>query len=272
MAVSKLNPGQAAWPDQPMPMMMTEARIRELLVAKLSASAAGQGAAFISELFVDGFQRRADLVMANGSLAAFEIKSERDTLERLDGQLECYQRLFELVTVVCAERHLQGVLDRADPVVGVWAISNTGKVRHVRQARKGAPLSQTNWVSHLPVDELRALLRASGLSGNGSRTELSERASEIAAYRVRTFVLDYLKRRDQRIEKLRQRRRESRLLTNPPAQSRDERLRAFLEQVSTAATVATPRLVKAQTSSSPISSSSSGPSVRWPEKSICRAR
>lgn len=182
---------------------MNELEIKTLLQAKLAASHHGQGAAFVSELFIDAFARRADLVMANGKLSAFEIKSDRDTLDRLDGQLETYLKLFEQVTVVCAERHQAGVESRAPDGVGVWVLAVDGSLKVLRKAKTHKQESHESWLSFLPVDELRVLLAAHGLKRTGTRDVLVTRASDIAIKNVRQYVLDFFKsRREQRIAKI----------------------------------------------------------------------
>lgn len=182
---------------------MNELEIKSLLQAKLAASQHGQGAAFVSELFIDEFARRADLVMANGKLSAFEIKSEKDSLDRLDGQLETYLRLFEQVTVVCAERHQAGVEERVPDGVGVWVLSVDGSVKILRKAKTHKQTSHQSWLSFLPVDELRNLLTEHGLQRAGTRDVLVTRASGIAIKHVRQYVLDFFKnRRAERIAKI----------------------------------------------------------------------
>lgn len=182
---------------------MNELEIKTLLQAKLAASPHGQGAAFVSELFIDAFARRADLVMANGKLSAFEIKSDRDTLDRLDGQLETYMRLFEQVTVVCAERHQAGVEERVPDGVGVWVLALDGHISVLRKAKTHKQVSHQSWLSFLPVDELRGLLAAHGLQRSGARDVLLTRASSIAIKHVRQYVLDFFKnRREVRIAKI----------------------------------------------------------------------
>lgn len=182
---------------------MNELEIRALLQAKLAESHHGQGAAFVSELFIDSFARRADLVMANGKLSAFEIKSERDTLERLDGQLETYLRLFEQVTVVCAERHQAGVQERIPDGVGVWVLSENGSFKVLKRAKTHRQTSHQSWLSFLPVDELRNLLAEHGLHRSGTRDALVSRASGIELKQVRQYVLNFFKnRREERIAKI----------------------------------------------------------------------
>lgn len=182
---------------------MNELEIRALLQAKLAESHHGQGAAFVSELFIDSFARRADLVMANGKLSAFEIKSEKDTLDRLDGQLVTYLKLFEQVTVVCAERHQAGVLDRAPDGVGVWILLESGSFKVVKRAKTLKQVSHNSWLSFLPVDELRNLLAKHELQRSGTREALTIRASSIALTNVRQYVLDFFKnKREARIQKI----------------------------------------------------------------------
>lgn len=182
---------------------MNELQIKALLQAKLASSQHGQGAAFVSELFIDDFSRRADLVMANGKLSAFEIKSEKDTLERLDGQLATYMRLFEQVTVVCAERHKAGVEERVPDGVGVWVLTADGIIKIQRRAKTYKQTSHQSWLSFLPVDEIRNLLATQGIHRSGTRDVLVARATVIDIKLVRQYVLDFFKnRREERIAKI----------------------------------------------------------------------
>jgi hypothetical protein len=50
---------------------------------------------------------RADVAVINGSLHAFEIKSDSDSLERLPGQIEAYRGVFEYVTLICGRRLIE---------------------------------------------------------------------------------------------------------------------------------------------------------------------
>ena len=244
---------------------MTEAEIRAALIAKLAATPAGHGAAFIVEMFLDGFARRADLVMANGKLAAFEIKSVRDTLDRLEGQLESYQRFFEQVTIVCAEKHVAAVKLQAPQQVGITAVTRGNKLTAVRAPKTVAP-SLAAWISFLPVDELRVLLREHGLRSAGTRDDLVLAADALPLSAARSFVLTYLKRRQARIDALVKKKAERRVAEGTQTISPTDRLAAFMRQSQEPGSLmATPR----QTSYSEpsIASSASPPSARRLEKS-----
>lgn len=50
---------------------------------------------------------RIDVAVINGELHGFELKSARDTLGRLPGQASLYSEVFDRVTLVAAEKHLE---------------------------------------------------------------------------------------------------------------------------------------------------------------------
>jgi hypothetical protein len=207
---------------------MNEAEIRSALIARLASSPEADGAAFIRELFLDGFTRRADLVVANGKLAAFEIKSDRDNLDRLAGQLETYCRYFERVTVVCTQRHLEGVRARASDGVGIWVMGDTGTVTLAKPTSSRRISTVLNWLSFLPVDELRLLLKSAGRKKNGTRADLIARANLLAVAAVRSFVLSYFKRRHERIKAIVSRRARLVSTRQQTFAGAEERLREFL--------------------------------------------
>lgn len=70
---------------------------------------------------------RIDLVVINGALNGFEIKSEADTLARLPSQAVSYGAVFDTVTLVLADKHRAD----ADALIPAWwgvtlATSTTG--------------------------------------------------------------------------------------------------------------------------------------------------
>lgn len=75
---------------------------------------------------------KADLVMLNGTSTAYEIKSERDKLDRLGAQISSYSEVFSSVTVLCAEKHLEAVLDIAPNYVGVSVLTDRFQISNIR--------------------------------------------------------------------------------------------------------------------------------------------
>lgn len=49
---------------------------------------------------------RIDVAVINGELCGYELKSDRDTLERLPAQADLYSKVFDRVSLVVGEKHL----------------------------------------------------------------------------------------------------------------------------------------------------------------------
>lgn len=62
---------------------------------------------------------RIDIAVVNGSINGFEIKSERDTLDRLSGQQQIYSRALNQVTIVAGGSHIHKVLSSVPEWWGV---------------------------------------------------------------------------------------------------------------------------------------------------------
>lgn len=82
--------------------------------------------------------RRADLVAASKvaqATYAFEIKSDNDTLVRLDGQLQDYRNTYNYVYVVTTDKYISAVKN-----YGLWfgilLIDHIGNISLVRDARR----------------------------------------------------------------------------------------------------------------------------------------
>lgn len=75
---------------------------------------------------------KADVVVLNGTATAYEIKSERDSTSRLQGQLENYRQTFASVNVVVSESHLDTVLRNTPEDVGVITLSKRFRLQTVR--------------------------------------------------------------------------------------------------------------------------------------------
>lgn len=88
-------------------------------------------ASIVDEFRVGG--NKADLVMLNGTSNAFEIKSERDRLDRLCTQVSSYSEVFAEVTVLCAEKHLRAVQDTVPDFVGVSVLTERFQISKVRK-------------------------------------------------------------------------------------------------------------------------------------------
>lgn len=157
-------------------------------------------ATIINEMVVANWSRRADLAIANGSLQAFEIKSDFDSLKRLDGQLKIFKSSFEKVTIVCAPKFTCEVSKRVSSDVGVVEFqSNNGSVRF-KVIQKGRICSRLNKVAYLDFllkTELKDLLNQHGITFSNElhRDCLEVLASKISLNKIRDFVIASIKNR-----------------------------------------------------------------------------
>ncbi len=96
---------------------MRDADVRHVLRRRLDEKYGGDASTIIvEELGLCSGSVRADMAVVNGNLKGYEIKSERDTLDRLLAQAEVYNRVFDTVTIVVADRHLK----TAEALVPAW--------------------------------------------------------------------------------------------------------------------------------------------------------
>lgn len=77
---------------------------------------------------------KADLVILNGTSTAYEIKSDRDKLDRLETQVVSYSEVFASVAVLCAEKHLQAVLAAVPEFVGVSVLTDRFQISSFRKS------------------------------------------------------------------------------------------------------------------------------------------
>ena len=103
---------------------------------------------------------KADVAILNGTATAYEIKSERDSLSRLEQQLCAYRRVFPKVYVISGENHLDDVLSSVPPNVGVMKLSSRYQISTVREAKNDPErISSEDIFSSLRTSEAKQLLR-----------------------------------------------------------------------------------------------------------------
>ncbi|KGS05894.1 sce7726 family protein [Burkholderia pseudomallei] len=183
---------------------LNEAAIKAIVIDHLFEKGMLRDAVLINEMVVANWSRRADLAVANGRLTAFEIKSDLDTLSRLDGQVETYLQRFDKVVIVTTEKFFREVLLRTPERVGVWVLTQA-ETQHgyrVRTARPGraTDVKRTEALcGFLLQTELSSFLRSQGfaIEADRSRTTLTNLAGHVPTSRLRGFVLEAIKKRYQ---------------------------------------------------------------------------
>jgi hypothetical protein len=97
--------------------LTTDIEIRKALKENLAAAfLADPHTLILEELGLRHGATRVDMVVVNGCLHGFEIKSDRDSLRRLPRQVKMYSEILDYVTLVVGQRHA----DKATPTTPNW--------------------------------------------------------------------------------------------------------------------------------------------------------
>lgn len=174
-----------------------EVRLKAAIIDRLFDRAhIDDDAVLISEMTVANWSRRADVVLANGCLWAFEVKSELDSLSRLSGQLDAFTTHFEKVCVVCAPCFETGARALLPEGVGLWVVEGDGIPRE-RVRPRYTRLTKTAAVGLMKANELRALLTCNGFKGVSDvpRSRLVELAMQLPTGDLASAARDAVKRR-----------------------------------------------------------------------------
>ncbi|MBZ4402026.1 sce7726 family protein [Myxococcus sp. AS-1-15] len=90
---------------------MRDIDVRTALLRDLRAAHAGESDTLIlDELGLEHGDVRVDVAVINGELHGYELKSERDTLERLPRQVTAYSAVLDKATLVVGRKHLEKAL------------------------------------------------------------------------------------------------------------------------------------------------------------------
>lgn len=76
----------------------------------------------------------ADFIIINGCAQVYEIKTELDTLQRLNGQLKNYYKAFKFVNVITDEKYVVEIEKRVDSDIGIYTLTRKNQIHCVRKA------------------------------------------------------------------------------------------------------------------------------------------
>lgn len=161
-------------------MAMNERKIKLLLLQRFM----DEPPDFIgSEIPFAHGKRRLDLLTVNGDRShVYEIKSERDSLRRLDQQLEDYLRTFNFTTIVCTNRHLRECR-KVGKAVGIILVEDQLNLVWVRKPRGRMRLDKESLASLIVSSDIRSL---------SSRSDLENQISPSSAIgEVREYLTKY---------------------------------------------------------------------------------
>jgi hypothetical protein len=117
----------------------------------------------IDELGLKNGEIRADIVVLNGKMFGYEIKTDKDNLLRLSSQVSAYSDVFHQAYVITGERHLKKVMDKLPEWWGVYRINiseeNFISFSLVRPAKKNAQRNPFTLAQLLWKEEVIKLLK-----------------------------------------------------------------------------------------------------------------
>lgn len=189
MPSSTLRPDSQT-PEKTCPSMESvdhDHQLRVLLKRHL-ATRVGEGDLVVDEFLLAYGAARADVALVNGHLEGFEIKAGKDTLVRLERQIQAYDRVFEFSWVVTTKEHLAGVRNLVPRQWGLMVASSdgvTGSLKPVRKANRNKNREADHLARLLWRDELLAKLQDLGIArGLKSKPKVALYAALAAAVPV----------------------------------------------------------------------------------------
>lgn len=175
---------------------MRDIDIRNVLKPKLAKRFASSEALIVEELGFLSHAARADVAVINCALHAYEIKSERDTLERLDRQSDLYVQQFHYVTIVTAECHLSGVLATVPATFGIMVARRfkNGRIS-IADIRKANRTSQAvEKIAHMFWwEEALNVLNRHGLAKGAKRLKVDQLRAKLLGHFSATQLLAELR-------------------------------------------------------------------------------
>ncbi len=145
---------------------------------------------------------RIDMAVINGQIHGFEIKSEQDTLYRLEQQLEVYSKTLDRLTLVTNKKHLAELRNVLPSWCGIMVVDAAGNIHEKRTAKKNRNIDPDSLVQLLWRDEAIDILRQLGQHKRLSQPNrvLWERiASSITIEDLNARVRETLKTRGARV-------------------------------------------------------------------------
>jgi len=159
-------------------------------------------ARIVDEMSVLTGECRIDVALINGRLEGFEIKSDGDSLARLPRQAMAYGRVFDRLTMVCAERHVDSAVSLLPEWWGIEVAEQRGsRTRIIRKrAARANPALEPQAIAQLlwraeALSALEKLDAAQGLRSKPRRTLWSALAEAAPRHQLRAMVRETLRAR-----------------------------------------------------------------------------
>lgn len=157
----------------------------------------------LDELGLEHGKCRADIAVINGHLDGFEIKSDKDSLNRLVSQITVYNAVFDHASIVLTDRHLNEATRLTPEWWGMILVTedlHSGlNFKTIRPPRLNSTVNDYAVAQLLWREEAQEVLMNLGVRG----MQLREKRSNLYYYivemmssqSIRRLVREYLKKR-----------------------------------------------------------------------------
>lgn len=179
------------------PMPLYEAEMKVMLLNHLFAKGVvSNGDTILNEFTFNKFERRIDLaVLTQNQLLGIEIKSEVDSLSRLEGQLLEYQNYFDKVIVFVADKHVKNSLKIINGNEELIAYCD-GKFSCKKRGKITKTKNKLHYIRMMRANELAKLCNFFGQGATAlSRKKLEIEAEKIPIKHLREWSFHFLKER-----------------------------------------------------------------------------
>src|SRR5699024_8932469 len=103
---------------------LDDKEIRSSLTSRLSTY---KNTRIFEEVTVPSGKARADVIAINGHIVAYEIKSDFDSIKRLESQIPEYDKNFEMNYIVVGTKHYDSILNIVPYYWGIIVVKKTKK-------------------------------------------------------------------------------------------------------------------------------------------------
>ncbi len=172
------------------PKRLRDSNIRPVLLRELKIRFSDKRHDLILEEFGCN-AARIDIAVVNGALHGFEIKSDCDSLERLEIQIPEYSKIFDYVTLISGKRLLESARSKVPVWWGISVAMRTDDsviITKMREPKKNPDLDSSSLAEMLWKRETIQCLQRSGFRQFSATQPVDELRTEV----VRLIPVDDL--------------------------------------------------------------------------------
>ena len=157
----------------------------------------------IDELGLNHGRCRADIAVVNGHLIGYEIKSNNDSLRRLENQIESYNAVFDKISVIVGDRYINSIQSHIPiwwgVILSVRGPRGAVNFDLIRKAKTNKSIDPISIAQLLWRNEAEEILRQKKLPPKILRQHrgvlYEQLANVLTTNKLRKIVRDYLRKR-----------------------------------------------------------------------------